>query len=529
MVAIPQITRDRLASSVVGTPGVDTSGQKIGESVANAADQIGRTVGDYIVQRQENLDIAEQNRLFTSYKMQSVNSLEKIKQDYANNPEAAGAAFTQTLEDHLATTTKTASNPRVGLMVGRGDPYFDGIMIREQQKWALNQRERLDKAAIEQQGNVIADHAESIGADPNTPYVLKKQSLLPLFSAVGNLSAGAFATAHPDSAAEFQGKMPATVFSRAIYGMMRANPAQAVQFTQEPEVQKVFESNPKELDTLHHAAVERLKGLAGEEKWNAIAKPLVDSPDIVKDVSNGKIDWTQLDQMPQNAFTAELKKMALDVSPKNVEEQQQSITDFYDRAHEIGIGLKKGEDKPEVSVAKLVQFQTDLAKAYNGGDISKSTYMSMNKQIASPLIGAVMKAHDPNIFERVKNRIGSWASQSPEAPEDTVDKYTAGYGVINNWLQKTGNSSNWQAKADVIQKYLDLSGKITANDRDAAGRPYTPESVAQKVMGIALGDTVATPLGPAVVSGHKSDGTPTFKLSKEQQDQFDHLKALKGK
>lgn len=527
MVNIPQITRDRLASSVVGTPGIDTSSQQTSIALAGAAKDVVEPLANFAIARQQALDTTEANRLFTDYKMNTVNSFEKIKIDYANNPEAAGPAFIETMQDHLAATTKSASNPRVGLLVGRGDPYFDGIMVRQQQQWALAQREGLDKAAIIDQGNNLADTAQNIGADPNTPYVVKKQNLLPLFSAAGNLSAGAFAAAHPASAAELQNRIGPTIMTRAIYGMMQSNPAQAVQFTQEPEVQKAFESNPKELETLHNASIDRLKGLAGQEKWNSIAQPLVDSPDVVRDVANGKVSWADLDQMPQTELVNQLKKMSLETSPKSIGEQQQAISDFYSRAHDLGIGIKKGEEKPEVSVAQLVDFQTDLAKAYNGGTISKATYMNMTKQIAAPLIGAVMNAHEPSLMERMKNRIGSWMTQKPEKPEDIVDKYTAGYGVINKWLEQTGNGQNWRAKTETIQKYLDFSDRIGPNDRDAAGRPYTPQTLAQKVMGIAFGDTVNTPMGPLVVSGHKSDGTPTFKLTKEQQEQFDHLKAAR--
>lgn len=526
MVAIPQITRDRLVSSAVGTPGVDTSGQEMENSLAKSANEVGAAAADYAITRQQQVDTAEANRLSLGYKMNVMNTYEQMKQQYATNPEAMGPAFMQSMQDHLGDAQEQSSNPRVNLMVGRGDPQFDGYLVRQQQQWSLMQRETVDKGAVIQQGNQLANTAENIAADATTPYALKKQNLLPLFNAAGNLTAGAFASAHPASALELSQRIGPTIMTRAVYGMMKANPAQAVQFTQEPEVQKAFESNPKELETLHNAAVDRLKGLASEEKWNIIAAPLVDSPDVVRDVASGKVDWTALDQLPQNAFTAELKKMALDVSPKNVEEQQQAISEFYDRAAKIGVGIKG--TPPERSVADLVNFSTDLAKAYNGGLITKSTYERLNKQLAAPLIGAVTKAHDPNMFEKAVNRVGSWFQQHPENPEDVVDKYTGGYNVINKWLDSTGNSQDWRAKSGIIQKYLDMSDKIGPNDRDAQGRQYTPQTVAQKVMGIAVGDTVTTPLGPLVITGHKSDGMPIFKLTKEQQDKFDHLKAVKG-
>src|SRR5665213_3195704 len=146
MVAIPQIVREKLASSVVGTPGVDTSGQKAEESLATGANDVGQAIGQYAIQKQQEYDQAETNKLMLDNKMAAVTAMESAKTTYADDPEKAGPAFMQSMQDILAQSKTQASNPRVALMVGRGDPFFDGRMALDMQQWSVTQRGSIDKA-----------------------------------------------------------------------------------------------------------------------------------------------------------------------------------------------------------------------------------------------------------------------------------------------------------------------------------------------------------------------------------------------
>ena len=125
---IPQVYREKIASSVVGTPGVDTSGQAIGEAVAQPAFELA-------INRQQNLDMAETNRLSLDYKLRAMDTLEKLKTSYAGEPEKVGPIFEQYLKSNLQDTTKQASNPRVALRLGSGQDtsFYDSILIRQLQ------------------------------------------------------------------------------------------------------------------------------------------------------------------------------------------------------------------------------------------------------------------------------------------------------------------------------------------------------------------------------------------------------------
>ena len=526
MPAIPQITRDRLASSVVGVPDMDTSGQKIGAALAESAHQVGQAAGEWAINRQQQLDTAEANRLSVNYKMGVMNTYEQLKQQYADQPEKVGPILMQSMQDHLTAVQDQASNSRVNLLVGRGDPYFDTHIVVGQQGWALQQRENIDKAHIETQGNVIANKAQEVGAS-DQPYVTKLQDILSLHSMAGNLVAGAFATAHPASAAELQLKMSPTIMTQSFYGMLRTNPAQAFEFTKNPDVIKAFESNPKELDSLHEMAGRRIEGMVKEEKWNQLAKPLIDSPQIISQIASNQVDYNALDKFPEGPLKQQLQKLALDAYPvENGAQRDTAMSKFFADAASIGMNYKHiPSDK---TASDLVKFNTELTKARNDGFITQAQYHTMIGKLSVPLRDAMLQLHDPESLAQVKKQTGIMGLfQKQEAPDQVVDKYIGGYGVINKWMKAQGKTDDWGYKSQAVQKYLEMSDATKPEDRDPQGRPFTPELVARRAMGIADGDNIQTPFGLKKITGYDSaSGTPKYEITDEEQSRFILAKVL---
>lgn len=526
MAAIPQVTRDRLASSVVGTPGIDTSVQKSDNALAEVGQTIGQVAGQALIERQQQLDVAEQNKLSVDYKMSTLNGLEKIKQDYAAEPEKAGPAFMQLMKDNLASTQKQASNPRVGLMVGRGDPYFDTHVIGEQQSWAYKQRNALNVTTIENQGNQIAAKAEDLGRTAPT-YLQMMNDLKPLASATGNLIAGASKAVSVESALKLQQKMLPTLYSRAFYGSLQDNPARAYAMTQDKDVQAAFATHPKELDAMSQQAMQRVQGMAKQEEWKQIITPLIDSPQIIHQVANGQVDWNQIQKFPDGPFKEQLQKMALAGPSINTTEKAEATANFFADAADMGMNRKiSGADK---STSELVRFNTELLAAHNDGLITPATYQKMLNKLAVPLRDSVLKVHDPDTLREMKKTGGffGWGAHTEE-PDQAIDKYVGGYNQINSWLKSQGKDQDWQAKSDIIKKYMDFSDSIKPEDRDFYGRAWTPQNVARKVMGIGDGDTIQTIFGPKQITGATANGMPKYEITKEEQDKLNHMAQLNG-
>lgn len=527
MVAIPQITREKLASSVIGTPGVDTSGQKIGEDLASSANQVGGAIADYAINRQQNLDLAEKNRLDVDYKLKTLDDLDTIKTRYANNPEGAGPALVKASANNLKAVQAQASNPRVALAVGQGDPYFNTHILMNQQQWAYKQRDNLNVQSIQNQGNSIADHAEDLGR--NAPSLTELQEgLKPLASATGSLLANTAATVSPESAAKLQAKMLPTLYSRAFYGSLQDNPARAYALTQDKDMQAAFAANPKELDGMTQQAMKRVQGMAKEEEWKQMITPLVDSPQIINQVASGKVDWNQIRSFPDGPYKDQLEKMALAGPSINTTEKAEAVANFFADAHSMGMQMHQVPSGK--SMADLVKFNTELTAAHNDGLVTPATYQTMMNKLAIPLRDSMLKVHDPDTLKKINSQ--DWLGHflhPQEQPDQVIDKYVGGYNTINNWLKSQGKDQDWEYKAGAIQKYMTLSDNTKSEDRDFYGRPWTPANLARKAMGIGDGDTIQTVFGPKQITGATDKGIPKYEITKEEQDKLNHLAALNRK
>jgi hypothetical protein len=282
---IPQITRDRLESSAVGTPGIDTSGEKIAQSLAQGSNEVGQAVGEYAINIQQNLDQAETNRLAVGYKEDVTNTLEKMKEQYANDPEKITEAYPTYLQNALQNTVKQASNPRVALMSGRGEPMFDGHMIMQANQWAFTQRLQNDKASVLTGANTAVEDAGKIVTKDGQTYDQMKQDMLPIFSRIGNLTAGAFASAHPSQAAKFQEDTAKSAYMNIVGKMIDHNPMWALQFLNEDDTKKVIGGDPM-YERMQKAALSQVTNYQQNQEWNQAITLAARNPELMSKLND---------------------------------------------------------------------------------------------------------------------------------------------------------------------------------------------------------------------------------------------------
>jgi len=536
MVQIPQITRDRLASSVVGTPELDTSGQKIGQSMAAMGEQIGQAAGEYAIQRQTLLDQAESNRLIVSKNMADIQAFEQAKNTFASEPEKALPFVQDQMEKNLTSVQQQASNPRVSLMIGANNSYFPSKLGLDVLQWGQLQRVAVDKAHVINQGNQLISQTSDLIDGKKS--LTENMSTFTLQAAqAGHISAGAFAAASPASAAQLKMKMLPSLATHSTYKLMQDNPIQAREFLEQPSIKELYKPNPKEWDTLHQHVLQREKDLGIYTQSAEAMKPLIDSPQIVgqivsPDNAANHIDLNAISAMPSGPMRDALYKLALHShSQLNQGEQAARVVKFADDAKNIGVDIGKvGQDK---SVSDLVKFHSELIDAHADGLINKQTFTKFYGNLAIPLRDAVLKAHDSAMLKQVQNPnpvmgfIQNFFSPHPQ-PDQVIDKYVGGYDVINNWAKTLHQEGNDEYKAQAIKKYMDVSDSRQPGAVDPLGRPWTPATNARDVMGILEGrDSIQTPIGSRKIAGYNNTTQkPTVDFSPQDQEKLNHLKAL---
>lgn len=369
MASIPQITRDRLASSAVGTPGVDTSGQKIEDSLASGAGQVGQAVGEYAVQRQSQLDQAEANRLILNNNMAAVDTMEQAKTTFAQNPEKAGPALQEQLQTNLTNTQAQSSNPRVALKVGLGNPYFDSKMALDMQQWAVEQRKNIETSSLQNQGMGILDQTTkyvdgSHSLDDNMNQVLLASHNL------GQLIAGAHSVIGSERAQALSNNMMPSLATKTAYKIMETNGAQATQFLNDPNIRPIFDNDPKQYETISNKAQEQTQ-LQTKESF---VDNRVNIFNLLKDngsafATTNIIGWTARKDMDLSLALQKVADSKSNYTPdaQDEQEQQKMLSNLVKQGDGKSVSdsivnyLKdKGDKLKPNELASLMQLGLDL-------------------------------------------------------------------------------------------------------------------------------------------------------------------------
>ena len=119
MVAIPQIFRDKIASSVVGTPGVNPAGAMVGEAVAKTGEESFNAVAPVLEEQANVRNEMAYNQAMFQHNNTMVAALEDIKIKYANNPDAAGPAMMDAIKNSRDSLAANIQNPFVKMKSSR--------------------------------------------------------------------------------------------------------------------------------------------------------------------------------------------------------------------------------------------------------------------------------------------------------------------------------------------------------------------------------------------------------------------------
>lgn len=523
---IPTQTRQNIASSAVGTPGIDTSGLQIGEAGQKVGEAIaGEAFQAAIVKRQAN-DNIQTNQIMTATKLKMIDAFEQNKVNYAQDPSAGIPVFAKQMRDFIDQAAQTAPNARVKLAVQQGDPAFQGRLLMYHGAWASQQEFKNTISYGVNATTALGEKAANIGADISTSIDEKRQAMLPLVNTLGNVVSSIRASKRPDLADEFAVKGMKSIYQGLVQKAIENQPEQALELLKDQHMAEFFK--PKELDAFTKGALESATGIKAQADWRQRANDLVTQPDLVHSVVTGKMGWGDIDQAQKNDPNPDkpiyglLKSMATKQYPdESTREQEDVKVKLFDEAHQLGVGIKG--KTPTNNVKDLLKFTDDLISAKTRGVITNQSFNTMYSQIASPLVGSVLKAHDPQWLESLASDPKSIWHDLARGAEDKVNKYNSGYAAIDGYLTAQGidkSSSYFKTKSALLDQFFKTAdAKIgNPNYHTPEGKLYTAEDVAHDIMGIAMGQIIKTPLGMRKINGYKSPGIPTVETTAEDDE-----------
>ena len=519
---IPQIYRDRIASSLVGTPGIDTSGQQLGQEIAQGAEAIAKPLWEVAIKQQNMKDEAAYNAGILQHRINMTQAYADIKVKYADNPEAAGPAFLEANKNSLDSITQSAANPRVKLMLSRGDPHMDAWAIRDVYTWQNQQEwENIKKGTVstmDESGQRVATAASFPGATAES--ILSR--IVPELAIGDSLGATVRASKHPEFADEITNKFKQSTAISALEGALASRqPWVANDLLKNPDFKALMPADDflkyrdkvdQKIDALP-ATLEREKFLddlhTHPEIIDQVYKGKLGSADIAALLKKGDISEKTADSLDKIASNTVAK-----VSPESIAPAK---ADLYDSASSLIDKLAKapseivekagnGKIMLSANMKDLYKFQDDILSAQAKGLLTPDQGRTFMKDLYYPLVASVLKNHDTSFGK------DSSAAITPQMVSKVAEFQTASK-IIEGNLTRNGQKENLPNKVALYDAYFKAAETNLGQINSKTNAKWTPEQIAHAVVGEDIGKIVtnhATGKSFEII-GYYDDGEPNVK------------------
>jgi hypothetical protein len=549
VVAIPQIYRDKIASSVVGTPGVDPSAQEAGQGIESGATETAGAGFNIAIEKQNLRNEGEFASLMLQHSQNIMGAAENIKKQYADNPDAMTPALTKAMSDSLNAVSKQASNPFVKLMVERGDPQAQMWALRQINQDAAEQGWRNTLKHAQDTGNGFVSQAMNIGSNLNLSAEDMVKQTNPLVHGVGLLNTSIENSLHSEQAPGITNGIMKGIAKGLVDGSISNQPWKTSALLANPEVSKYF--TPEEMKAYQTNTDSAIKAFPAKVQEQQIRTSLAKYPNAITAVLDKQKGYAELDAEqrmdpdPNNqAFYNYLKDISLNVttaSNANQTDKEAIKGQLVDEANRLGFKLpgqfssmddEKGFLAPRIdqSVKDLYKFRDDLVSSLSRKVISQAEFNVYNRQLLTPLTAATLKNNDPDFFSKL---VQGLHSPFRETDPSKVDDFRGPYNIIERALKlhsvDEATPEYLAMKSNAYDTYFKALEAVKSGQLNALGRPYSPVDVAHEVMGEGLGKAITVKgITLGYVGGYRaSDGMPMIDTSKEWQAALANAKNLK--
>lgn len=483
MATIPEFERRRLASSVVGTPGVNRAGAIIGNSVADAAGQVQKTAFSIAVDRQEAKDAALANKTLIDFDLKMSQAYQKHQDDYAqfrgDKSDRVKAFQTQADELFRATAEAIPSRgardlfDRHGYTVQRG--YLDKeITASDANQAVLAYSDTVDSV------NLLAQRAASVGRDTTADMNGKRAALAGLLKQGETTFAAAQGVLSAEQREKLKTAIPESISKGFLLSSMDRNPEQVAEMLNDGTFDKILSADEKtKLMSDARAAIPKVKErreidtiLAGitthQGMWD---KYVSQDPSLLNDLEQN-----------DDEFSKAMKNLVIKGDPDPVI-QANDVMKLEAKFNSITKGGKGKEINKKTQLTTLQEFMLDVVNARERGSITSDVANSYLKKIADPMYQKIKVEHQG--AKTPTNVIG----QTMMGAQPAYALYQLGTSVINNFFGRNNRTEDVDAKSAVILDYLqkfDHNNIKTPTDAAALARGVVNNRLVTENPGMGL-------------------------------------------
>ncbi len=474
MARIPKFQQRKLASEIVGTPGVDTSGQTAFTSAAAAVQSIADTFGALAVKRQGAVDKASANDTLIDFQI----ALQKAAQEQAI--EFAGSTETPAI--------------RVEILKGKSDELFrvaeESLATPEAKALFAAGAQTTIRRRLLDEGKIASDNQVLVAYDRMSTAQSKIANSLYEFSKVAGRS-------YQDKKDELlfttqEGSLPNIEVSRSILGdkeaddfvkkslegnfrgvlvgMLEIAPEQAVELLKDPDFAEVLTGEEKatELKTAE-ARVFDFNNLMNKRRNIAIYE---ERRELTNRLRDGTLTLGEVEQISDDTARRIFREALLKYNPIS-EQQLLTMRAELQIKYEV-LFTKEGKEvdgkifdvlKPETTIEDVLEIQQLYMTAASNGIITREK-LAKEGGDALNLISDLLDnktSREASAFVEALNRFGPIARAIGPAAGAI-----AAVGAVLKDIH--GVTDAWRVKNEMTGKFFERFKQIDLEDGEARSR-----------------------------------------------------------
>lgn len=382
MAVIPEFERRKLASSVVGTPGVDTSGQEIAQTVSGVANQAVQTFGEQAIKKKEIQDAAQANKTLVDFDVELEKAYVDHQKNYKNDPTNKTDFFTDNAKQILDGFVNGTSSPRVRAAVEREGQARIGQKAVTEVNWADHQATQNTVDAVVTTSDTLANEAYIAGLNQNY------ERMNEVFAQNEKQVDAAKMVLGADDVKKLQ----KSVKMGAINGMLEQHPEVLHDLLSKQGFADVLDAGEvKKLKTESLDQVKRMKETADTQY---LASQIENHPVLWDRYVNGTLTYQEIDQIDDPQFANELKQLWLKGKPYTPEDKRDKYMDLYGQTVDLIKGQGTSAHVTRGTLEDAIKLQSKIVGAAREGSLSEEDASSLLKKFAVPVTKKLKSASD---------------------------------------------------------------------------------------------------------------------------------------
>lgn len=487
---IPQYQRSRLASELVGTPGVDPSAGQVASDVAKVSSNVAGQFFDQAIERQRAIDSVEQANLYSEAVVASQQKFDEYQKANQAYPTGKTDILKEQLDSVYKGIAERASNDRVkSSFLTQASSIRSNTLIKEN-SWARQQENLNTESRIISSNNALATQANVLGMSGGSlKDILQAHSEL-ISTAQQNINT---ARAAGFDMSKYGIKSLQSINGGLISGLIQDRPELAVSLLNDPNAfyQKTENGivdllGVEERKQYKDAARKRFEGALATADYQAKVNAALAHGDVYSKIVRNEATLADINVLESDSSTEQEKKntnalrnIYLERKPFDVKTDSSKYLQFKLKYDKIQADIKK-DNRITNPVEEIIGFDREITEAVANRFITQEEGRNLRDMMITP------------VYEKAKNDAKGggffgWG-QSP---------WQAGYQTLDTHLDKDKSlrgKDKEQRKYQVLNKFVSefnkLSNKTEIAARELAQRIIESDNIDRHPV---LGTLPATP------------------------------------